>query len=217
VDLGAWSNFNKMSFSKEIGLNRACRAAESLDSENLYVLRSSEFFCKLATIQEGPVFELLTAITARENLLMASCDYPDSQLLLGQVLGSCPVLEPFYQRDCTKLYSLLQYLELLFLIEIIVLKNRSTNTIKLILPNDEDKYYRDLRQLEQDISIFLSLRLDFKSALDIQLLCFNYGKRASNRPYLNTTQGLVDENAVLSMEDIVDEFSWVREMKGCQV
>ncbi|MDF1757543.1 MAG: hypothetical protein P1U74_04525 [Legionellaceae bacterium] len=205
VDLGAWANFNKMSFSEEVGYNRWNVAAEALDSESLYILKSADFFIKLSCINEGLVFDLITEIAERDSLLSGSRRYKESGISVLQAVGVCPVLSQFYAEDSAKLYSLVQYLELLFFIEMTLIRQGGASQIKFILPNDEDKYYPDLAQLSVDITSFLKFRIGFEGRLDIQLLCFKYGKRLSNRPYLNTTQGFFDKDSPLSITNIVDD------------
>ena len=201
--MGAWANLNKLSFSTAEGLNRCYSSTENLNSDSLYILKSSDFFQKLKKIENGPVFNLLQTIGKRDSILSTSSTFPDIGLSVEETVGLCPVLMDYYYDDCTKIYSLLQYYELLFLIENIVLNNPSVATIKFILPNDEYKYYPDLPRLENDLSLFLQYRLNFTGNLSVQIQCFTYGKKISQRPYLNTTQGMV-ESQLLNIEDIVE-------------
>ncbi|MGV3739902.1 MAG: hypothetical protein ACO1N3_01230 [Gammaproteobacteria bacterium] len=204
VDLGAWANLNKLSYWPDLGINRFHPATESLNSDKLCILKSSVFFQELVKIEKGPVFDLLKEISQRDCLLSASKNYPNIGLTFEQTVGFCPVLMNFHKEDCSKVYSLLQYLELLFLIEMIILKTDSVQTIKFILPNDEDKYYPELSKLGKDITNFIRVRLNLCKTLNIQILCFAYGKKLSQRPYLNTTQGLIDNVKKLDLDDILE-------------
>jgi len=203
TDLGAWANLNKLSFSLTTGLNRCFSSAENLNSDSFYILKSSDFFEKLKRIDSGPVFDLLKSMGKRDAIMSISSTFPDIDLSVEEAIGFCPLLLEYYSEDCTKLYSLLQYYEILFLIENIIFNNPAISTIKFILPNDEDKYYPNLPCLENDISIFLKNRLNFTGFLSVEILCFTYGKKISQRPYLNTTQGLV-ESRLLDLDDIVE-------------
>lgn len=203
VDLAAWANFTSLGFDAELGINRCNTSANSLNTGGLRVLKSSRFFQELADIRSGPVFELLLNITEREYLLAGSKARPESGISTLDAVGFCPVLQAFADIDSAKMYSLIQYLELLFYIEEVVQRQKGARTIKLILPNDEYKFYPDLALLEIDMARFLKLRLGCQDDLRIELLCFKYGSRASNRPYLNTTKGLMDSDVSLLPADVV--------------
>ena len=95
VDLGGWA-----SFSDGAGCNRYHNSADNLDSDILYVLKTSEFFLKLANVEEGPVFNLLEEISERVTLLAISQNYPNSGRTIAEAIGNCPVLNKFNTEDC---------------------------------------------------------------------------------------------------------------------
>lgn len=94
--------------------------------------------------------------------------------------------------DVSKAYSYLQYMEGYYLIRDAVtraLAERSDSLeLLFLLPNDENKYYKDLPQ-----DLELMLKADLGESLgnikvDVAFTLFAYGKRPSARPYIDRSK-----------------------------
>ncbi|SNW62699.1 Hypothetical protein ORPV_795 [Orpheovirus IHUMI-LCC2] len=92
------------------------------------------------------------------------------------------ILEDIEMMDCTKIYSILQYLECLYLVWRLVQENNKEKEINILfcLPNDESKYYRDDKNmLKEDLIKLLGNNVN----INIVFLCFKFGNNSKARPY----------------------------------
>lgn len=199
VDLTAWG-----AFDKKCPLSRYHESAVSLDGDKLKVLRCSDFFEALQQVKPGDkVYPLIQDILGREELLAPSATFDSKGFTLGELFNNnCPAIEKIYHLDCGKSYSVIQYLEFLFLIEKILLKQQDARSIKFILPNDEAKYY--FSTMAKDLQTFLAARGLKAHDLNIQIQCFNYGEQLSHRPY-NCPSKTIPGKKKISLSQIIND------------
>ncbi len=203
VDLSAWSAFSGAA-NQTRALARYHESAISLEGEQLGALRCCDYFARLRNIKcEDPVFPLLAEITLRESLRLASDSFKASGMTIGTLFNrECPAIEAIYELDSAKSYSVLQYIEILFLIEMALEKrNGMVKTIKFILPNDESKYYNDA--LIEDLTRFLKARNRQVDNLTIEVNCFIFGNDISHRPY-NIPSKTLPAKKQLTLSDVVN-------------
>lgn len=186
-DLTAWAGLKNC----KIGLDKTNSIVDQVQTfhEAIRCVKSNYLFHEIQTMS-GHVMEYFrNHIVGRESLRNASHSFKDNHIKVREVFKSnCPVLEPIYDIDTSKAYSVLQYMELFFLIEkMISEKIDQTEAIDVVfaLPNDESKYYQDSR-LEEELQKFLTERMGAKvegKSINVHVLCFNYGTDALHRPY----------------------------------
>lgn len=200
VDLSPWGAFKAKGGGKLIGYSKK---GESLHGERVKVLQCRTFFAALQQVTSNSVeYPLLVDITTRKNLRQPSQAFNDTGKTLGSIFKDpCPVLDNLYELDCAKTYSILQYIEFLYLIDMVLQEKPGTSTIHFILPNDEAKYY--VSSMEADIKSFLEARGHLpEDLLTITVDCFSYGEELHHRPY-NAPSSFVRKQLV--EEDIIGD------------
>ncbi len=198
VDLTSWGALKgkcKLSDYHESGL--------SLRSDEMITVLACNYFSALQEIQtDTDICKFLQEIASREELQNVSDTFQDSGKTLSELFkDQCPALSPIASLDCAKTYSVIQYIEFLFYIEMILKQRPNTENIRFILPNDEAKYY--LPTLQQDLTQFLALRGCSPEKLNIHIECFEYGSERLHRPY-NIPSKTIPRKKVLTTESVLD-------------
>lgn len=209
VDLTAWKALDKEKKGKKkkqkiYKISDYHESAISLDAEKIKTLLSGEYFTLLKKVTEqDQVFPLLKDIANRSSLRELSNGYDDAGKTIKDLFeGNCPALEDIYHLDTAKTYSILQYIEMLFYIEMILTKKKDIERISFILPNDEFKYYPG--NMSDDISKFLNNSGYRGINLEVQIKCFRYGKEVRLRPY-NYPSETVKCTEKLTISAILDD------------
>lgn len=149
VDLSAWSAFRKGGKY----LNTFSSKSKVIQSESINVLKCSDFFSSLQR-EEGERLTIIQKICQRESLLNPSKEFKDVGFKIKDIFNeNCKSLITLYNKDCAKTYSVIQYIEFLYFVDMILQKFPKTSKIRFILPNDEAKYY--LSSMEKDLNCFI--------------------------------------------------------------
>lgn len=200
VDLTAWA-----SFTSSTPITRYHESAVSLESDVIKTLKCSDFFLALQNINptHESVFNLIKEITDRIWLLEPSFEFPETGIALKDIFNNeCPALENIKGMDCGKCYSVIQYIEFLFLVEQVLNKtDLNSYNIKFILPNDEGKYYLD--SMAYDLETFLTARGHNFDRLNVEVQSFHYGQDLLHRPY-NCPSKTIPGKKKLAIEKIVN-------------
>lgn len=165
-------------------------AVEKCKNVSIQCLCSSLFFKFCAenlTLRDWARAEL----PKKQWLSDLSAHYKPKGKTVAELFESQPtLLDSIQHLDVSHAYSHMQYVEGFFLIREVVAKaldqNQRSAKIAFVLPNDEDKYYRDL---PQDLPGML--RAEFGSKIDgmkvdVSFHFFQYGKTPHERPYLSS-------------------------------
>lgn len=185
LDLTAWNSFFFKGSSIYKNFNKAKH--NILYSQN--IIHTSDFFKTFVkNCKSGKKIDLYKNIFSRDALFKISEKFPDSSITISDVFKDCldtALLEKLGidpNKDTSKIYSVFQYIELLWIINNILTKDiQFQNTIVFILPNDELKYY-PLTYLYDDICNYCD-NIYWKCRINIKLYCFKYGDKLSDRPY----------------------------------
>lgn len=198
VDLSAWASFKKKKSSPSYNSSKG----DKIEGDGIRVLKCGEFFDALAAIPaESALCDLLNDIAKRESLLSPSAEFASVGWTIGERFEqACPALEPLYELDCAKTYSVIQYIEFMFLVAKMLEQGEDVNQIRFVLPNDEAKYY--IEALESDLQQFLALsKISHGSGLKVIIDCFDYSSEMMHRPYNAPTKVV---NNSISAQHIVD-------------
>ncbi len=204
-DLSAWGGLRK----KQVSLDSVNPNVTRINDFGIKWIRafpSSEFFSWLKTPQTAEIGQYLKeTVFKRQWIFDRSKEVETVNINIGEVFEeNCPLLEPFYKNDCAKMYSALQYIEGLYLIDKVVdealASGRTEIDLIIALPNNEWQYYLDDNQsFEEDIRAILRMKKIETLQLNIEFCFFKYGKKTSFRPY-NSIGAIVQE---IKKEDIL--------------
>ena len=159
-----------------------------LPLRNIDCVCSSGFFEYIKNI-ENTNFQLFKYIceniSQREDLLNISKNYRKCNISIFDYFGKT-LLFGEENRDITEIYSILQYLELYYLIRRLLYDSCDKKIeICFVLPNDESKYYSNF---ENDLTQMLILDLQekiFDVEIIISMYFFKYGDSNNCRPYID--------------------------------
>ena len=165
--------------------------------QKLRCWKSSDFFDWLINERSQKVITYF-----RERILQpgnffykVSEKYSDSGIKVRQVCGGilqkCPVLESDYEKDTSKEYGPIQYLEGLYLTwRLVELRIKDSDEINIIfdLPNNEWKYYQDPEEsFANDVEFFLREKFGGKlkgKKINVYFYTYKFGKNQDvDRPY----------------------------------
>lgn len=180
VDLTAWGRMENLKCSlsnSNSNIDKICSTGQ------LHAFKTSDHFLNMLKSEtRKPIIDLIQSIFKRTELFAASAQFDDKKISMLDVFGEgVDIIEPIRQIDAAKAYSVLQYVEFLYIVQHILTQCPETTRIKFMLPNDEDKYYTP--SLSDDLSRFLAANNMSPKTLDIAIDCFNYGSELHHRPY----------------------------------
>lgn len=177
LDFSAWGRLNNLKISLD-------KKEDIKDTQHVKMITGSEYFERLNYIlQDETNLAIFKEIMARKEIYDASETYQPYGVTIGQVFApESEILKIFDpSADCSKMYSCLQYMEMMYIIEKIVNSNPTiTHSINFLLPNDELKYYPQT-SLKEDLEKYLSSNFD--TNIDINFASFTYGNGTNDRPY----------------------------------
>lgn len=191
LDFTAWGAFQ----NPKAKISSTHRCVDQINQFNLAKLKcisAATLFNEMQNIrEEGLLTYFRNHVVSRASVGEASQQFKESGIKIGQIFDqNCPIFEQIYDTDCSKSYSIVQYVEGCFIINEII-KNifDKQDTINLVfaLPNDEAKYYQDSENnFIKDLEVFLKYnfgdRLNHKS-IHVHFLNFRYGNEIYHRPY----------------------------------
>lgn len=206
--LRAW-NFAK-SVSKMAASSPFGESINRINSAALEWIYSSSFFKYCAdTSKEDPLYCFLNEELPKKAWLF---ELSEGQKKSGKKVASLfddriSLFDSIRDLDVTAAYSAMQYVEGYYLIQESVrkglLKKEKKIQIAFVLPNNEDKYYRDFPK-----EVGKMLELDFgKELKDVEVAIsfhfFRYGDSSEARPYIDKRIGAskVGEKEVCSYFD----------------
>lgn len=208
LDLTAWKSLvnKKISFTKR---SRIANRINDCKFDRFNCILSADIFDKMKNICDEVIINYFNKSLRKEFIWESSRGQDCSEILVGEVFErDCCLLEEWFSIDTCKFYSVLQYLEFLFIIEKIILslieKDSLRKRINIIfaLPNDELKYYFDEENsLEKDLKFFLKKTcgaLLKDREIHIQFLSFQYGSELHHRPYNSPGEILKSSQFVVS-------------------
>lgn len=206
VDLTAWGALRSANL-RITQSSRHVKTINSLKDRHIECFASSEFFRKIQDIQCPKILNYFLIALRRPFIRQSSLDAKTVGFTTRSVFsGNCSILKEYMDVDASRIYSILQYLEGLFLIEKI-LQNFTKEIINIAfaLPNDELKYYRDENDsFQEDLIVFLearSLLLERPRQVNVYFYSYPYGVSFRCRPY--NSPGKVLKNVDLKYEDLV--------------
>ncbi len=193
-DLTAWRALKSSETKIEDFNLNADRINEIAKVEQLRIkcFKSSDFFKWLKTEENAKICAYFKeTVLKREFIFQKSKQFDEVNIKIGQVFeNACPILENEYERDCSKEYSALQYVEGCYLVNRLLEESlsNSSSEVNLVfaLPNNEADYYQDpLNSFAQDITVLLQEKLgnQVQKKVNIMFYTFQFGKDSSNRPY----------------------------------
>lgn len=193
-DLTAWGAFKSDKVKIDDFNPNVSRINEIAKIEQLRIqcFKSSDFFNWLKTENNAKIYAYFKEIVLkREFIFQKSEQFNEVNIKIGQVFeNACPILTNEYERDCSKSYSALQYIEGCYLVNRILEESLSnpSDEVNLVfaLPNNEADYYQDpLNSFAQDVTTLLQEKLgnQFQKKVNIMFYTFQFGKDPSNRPY----------------------------------
>lgn len=133
-------------------------------SSHLHSITAADFFIWLKLNLKN-----LSEILSRPELLEVSRNRQDNGVNIQTVFDEYPL-----SLDTAKVYSALQYVELLW----IAGTYHKNYEITFVLPNDEAKYYHNGEQIIEDIKYL------FGYVVNVKIYNFKYGTKISSRPYI---------------------------------
>jgi hypothetical protein len=195
VDLTAWGALKNEKNSISNYSKCTKRLERFLDGQ-IKCIKSSEFFKNIETQDNLELISYFRKALHREFVSEYSKNFPDNGLFVKDIFyrnRNSALLFDWYEWDTSKAYSVLQYLEGCWLVEQIfsqIIEQNDSSEIQIffVLPNDENKYYKDKdHSFEKDIRFLLSRRCKELNINNIKIkiifLSFNYGSETSHRPY----------------------------------
>ena len=221
-DLTAWLSFSpKYQEGTLEAFNRNVDVINQFAIPRIQCLKSCAFFTWLKSLKPGKTIEDLRKILKRAAIYKMSEGFPESIQSIGDIFKKqCPLLSDIYEQNASKCYSALQYLEGIYLVQLLVkealIKNRGSPEINLIfaLPNKEYLYFQDeANSLAKDVENILqeecSEELKGKK-VNLMFYCFRYGDGEGNRPYNAPSKNI---DAVKSASQIMQLPKAVKEVK----
>jgi hypothetical protein len=206
--LSAWGALK----NPQISINTTSSLVEKIEGfgiQGVNCIKSSETFAKMQDIKDQVIVEHFQKALQRDFVHRASWDFPESQIKVRDLFNQeCPVASACYDKDASKCYSALQYLEGCLLIEQVVqesLKKRPGEDIEIafVLPNDELKYYRDeTNAFQKDVEFLLNHRYGKELNVKVTFYSFEYGEDVNHRPY--NAPGKVIHKNELRCDDILN-------------
>eukprot|EP01084_Bolivina_argentea_P082761 149849_1 len=209
LDLSACKAFQNGDTKCLNNKNRFTSNIQQISNNKIKPIFISEIYHKLSEISISSNKLLYNffcnQIINREELLYASQEHlkkfnNKSQILFGDVFKPeiFAVLSKLKNFKLCECYSILQYLEILFIIDDVIENeikrkpNMTALTLHFILPNDEYKYYvntnnkyKSTEKFKNDINKFLNIKYkNIKMCIDINIHCFMYGDKLVERPYI---------------------------------
>lgn len=192
-DLTAWGAF-KFEEKRIDGFNaNADKINEIAQTEQLRIkcFKASDFFNWLKNESDAKTCTYFKqTVLKRDFIFKKSEQFSEVNINIGQVFEkACPILADEYERDCSKSYSALQYIEGCYLVNRILEESLSNtaNEVNIVfaLPNNEAEYYQDLSDsFAQDVKALLQEKLGdrIQKKVNIMFYTFQFGK-LSDRPY----------------------------------
>ena len=176
-DLTAWGALT----DKKCRLNGSNQNVDRINSfgiQQIKAISSNHFFAWMETHRD-PYFS--EVILNRSFVYEKSTHFRPNGIKLGELLEN-KLFQPLLEKDTAQCYSMLQYLEAIYLVEKLVVEGGSN--IIFALPNDEWKYYFDTnRSFETDIKHHLQ-EIGVERPIRIEFCTFLYGDDLTKRPYL---------------------------------
>lgn len=181
-DLTAWQALFDTNFSIH-QYNQQLADVTNLTSPNIISLKSSDFFTWITNSENKVLNEFITRLIVKEKLFSASDAYNDSKIKFSELEEFANFSTyPIYDKDTSKCYSFLQYIEIFYLIHQII--NQGFKEIYFALPNDELKYYSiEDNDFASDLETFFSDNNVSETNVTIHICSFKFGNRSYQRPY----------------------------------
>jgi hypothetical protein len=143
--------------------------------------------------EETPLYRLLNGeldLSRKQWLVDLSKKFTAIGKTVEELLGVQPTLvDCIKEWDVKKAYSTLQYVEGFYLIREAVtrglIEGKKEIQVAFMLPNDEEKYYRDLPDdIEKMLKAEFGEQLNGLEKLKIYFRFYEYGEKMADRPYL---------------------------------
>lgn len=177
LDFSAWGRLNNLKISLD-------KKSDLKDTQYVKFLFGSEYFNRLNYIlMDDTNLAIFKDIMSRNEIYQASQLYPQCGVTVGEVFDENSEIRKILDTklDCSKIYSCIQYVEMLYIIEKIIKSNPSKfHTIHFLLPNDEIKYYPQ-KSLKEDLEKYLNVNFDV--IINIKFNNFIYENGTTDRPY----------------------------------
>lgn len=191
VDLTAWTAFKghvngltKQNSCNPLITSRLASRGSIIPASTILALINSE--------EKTPVCNLIQDILLRKCLTKKSLSYPDSGILIKNLFpnGLLPA-SSIAEMDASKAYSIIQYIELFYIINYIINHTSSTAindefNIIFLLPNDETEYYKHHETaLSDDLNTMINATFPQvgDKYVNIKFIPYIYGDQISDRPY----------------------------------
>lgn len=206
--LNAWS-FKKN--VKDMSISDLGKAINGMNKPSAKCIDSSLFFKYCTQQTAGSLYDFLReALPAKTWLYKLSQDKTKKNKTVSEFFNNQPsLLDCIKNLDLAEAYSAMQYIEAYYLIRESVQRGlkegQESMAIAFVLPNDESKYYLDLKKDIQEM-----LLLDFGKAIDgivinITFRFFVYGKDKDFRPYADKQSKAVEPNEISSYFEYLPE------------
>lgn len=192
VDLTAWGALKDKN-SSICNFSSISNIIDNFNQPRIKCLKSSEFFNKIKLITDKEVISHFQSSLSDPHVWSSSADFDDNDISVGDLFqNDCQLLSNFYDRNASKSYSMLQYLEGCFLVEeiskrVYLEKNNRDIEIVFFLPNNERKYYQHAQDhFASDIQFAVKNSLGKFSRelkISINFFSFKYGENEHCRPY----------------------------------
>lgn len=182
-DLVAWQGLRNKKASIQ-SKSKMAQHIDSLKNPHYSSIYSADFLKDILSEQDEAVVRYIKDVVLRNpHLYLHSMERKETGIKLKEVLPA-QALEPIHDLDTAHAYSVLQYLEGIFLTKQVVLASQEKNiNIVFFLPNDEYKYYVT-KQIEQDMKTLLAGKIPADTTINATFNCFRFGQSIADRPYI---------------------------------
>lgn len=201
-DLSSWEAFKKRESRIDRPPDPNVAIINGFAIERIKAISANDFFRWITNEKREKAVGLFSEIVRSEGLYSASANFPPTNLCLGEIFNrTAPMLETQFNRDSSKSYSAVQYVEGIYLIDRLIQDeltedNRKDIQLAFALPNDENKYYQtSSRSFAADVQTYLELNWGEKLQgrnVCVTFFSFTFGNGMGNRPY-NAGNKLVNQ------------------------
>lgn len=194
--LRGW-DFNKFKTISMMPLSTPLSDEIQQINPDLYeMVLSFDFFKYCASIPvASPVYQYIRGrLINKQSLIDLSVGRKELGLTVADLFSNKPsIFDTIYSLDVCRAYSLMQYVEGLYLVGEAVKRqlelNSSCINIAFILPNDEGKYYADFpREIEQYLRYCVGECVP-EMTVNIRFEFFTFGEMLNDRPYIDKSKG----------------------------
>lgn len=197
-----WGNLRNTKVDKTTAKgSKIIKRLDRLNCRDIRCLDSALFFQYLKRCNTPAVVEYTNSVIwKREFIWKKSERMPSSGISLERSLGRAVMLDSVKERDVSKAYSALQYMEGIFLVIEMIRQCPQDEEIDLVflLPNDEVSYYVDgSASFQKDVEEMLLRSGVGNKKITITFLPFQWGKNIKERPYLCKSTSVKGEGLAL--------------------